>query len=174
LALFVLAAPTLFLVAPGTVAASDALARVMQPLNDYDGAAVERAKAGAAARLQNPTCLKLLTDFTDQRGRTLDKKLESWGMSAADYLMSIPFRDGAPVPLCQKRRIELVTGPGTFPVFVCPAGVGHLNSRFAHIQVRDPALAEYMVIHEFLHTLGLGENPPTTFEITEQVRERCR
>jgi hypothetical protein len=31
-----------------------------------------------------------------------------------------------------------------------------------------------MVIHEMLHTLGLGENPPTTLEITERVRARCR
>jgi hypothetical protein len=31
-----------------------------------------------------------------------------------------------------------------------------------------------MVIHEMLHTLGLGENPPSTFEITARVRDRCR
>ena len=68
----------------------------------------------------------------------------------------------------------MVTVPGSLPVFVCPTGVGHNNGRFAGIQVQEPAVAEYMVIHEFLHTLGLGENPPTSFEITAQVRERCR
>jgi hypothetical protein len=31
-----------------------------------------------------------------------------------------------------------------------------------------------MVIHEMLHTLGLGEDPPSSFEITERVRRRCR
>jgi hypothetical protein len=31
-----------------------------------------------------------------------------------------------------------------------------------------------MVIHEMLHTLGLGENPPSTFEITERVKQRCQ
>jgi hypothetical protein len=25
-----------------------------------------------------------------------------------------------------------------------------------------------------LHTLGLGENPPSSFEITQRVRDRCR
>ena len=29
------------------------------------------------------------------------------------------------------------------------------------------------MIHEFLHTLGLGENPPTSQAITEQVEFRC-
>ena len=29
------------------------------------------------------------------------------------------------------------------------------------------------MIHEFLHTLGLGENPPTSQEITERVSNRC-
>jgi hypothetical protein len=29
-----------------------------------------------------------------------------------------------------------------------------------------------IVIHEFLHTLGLGENPPTSAAITAQVLAR--
>jgi len=145
-----------------------------KPLNDHDNAAVDRAKAGAALRLHDPDCLKVLTDFTDDRGRTLEDRLEPWGMSAADYVLSIPFIDGAAAPPCKKSRVQLATVPGMFPVFVCPGGVSHLNSRFSSVQAREPAVAEYMVIHEMLHTLGLGENPPSTFEITDQVRERCR
>jgi hypothetical protein len=30
-----------------------------------------------------------------------------------------------------------------------------------------------MVIHEMLHSLGLGENPPSSREITKQVTARC-
>jgi hypothetical protein len=30
------------------------------------------------------------------------------------------------------------------------------------------------VIREVLHTLGLGENPPASAEITRRVEERCR
>jgi hypothetical protein len=29
------------------------------------------------------------------------------------------------------------------------------------------------VLHEALHTLGLGENPPDSFEITRRVGQRC-
>jgi hypothetical protein len=38
---------------------------------------------------------------------------------------------------------------------------------------RDPEAAVIIVIHEFLHALGLGENPPTTHEITARVAARC-
>jgi hypothetical protein len=30
-----------------------------------------------------------------------------------------------------------------------------------------------MIIHEILHSLGLGENPPSSDEITKQVAARC-
>ncbi|MGH9253012.1 MAG: hypothetical protein ACRD3C_00415 [Vicinamibacterales bacterium] len=33
--------------------------------------------------------------------------------------------------------------------------------------------ARGLVIHEFLHALGLGENPPTSDEITERVTAKC-
>lgn len=145
-----------------------------RPLGAFDAAAVERAKAGAARWLQNSECLKVLTEFTDGEGRTLDRILATWGMSAAEYVLTLPFQDGAAIPRCRRARIELVTHRGLRQVYVCPVGVGALNSRFAQTQIRTPALAEAMVIHEMLHTLGLGENPPSTFEITARVRERCR
>ena len=68
----------------------------------------------------------------------------------------------------------MATTPGLPSVFVCPAGPGRLNSRLSRIELESGSRAEAMVIHEMLHTLGLGENPPTTFEITDRVRERCR
>ena len=64
--------------------------------------------------------------------------------------------------------------PGVPRVFVCPDGAGRINSRLSRVEFQSGSLAEAMVIHEMLHTLGLGENPPTTFEITERIRERCR
>jgi hypothetical protein len=33
---------------------------------------------------------------------------------------------------------------------------------------------ENALIHEMLHTLGLGENPPSSPEITKRVNERCQ
>ena len=145
-----------------------------QPLGAFDAGAVERAKAGAARWLRNPECLKVLTEFTDGEGRTLDRNLETWGMSAAEYVQTLSFRDGAAMANCDQPRIELVTVRGLPRVYVCPMGVGALNGRFARTQIQSPSLAEAMVIHEMLHTLGLGENPPSSFEITERVRARCR
>jgi len=36
-----------------------------------------------------------------------------------------------------------------------------------------PFYAEAVIIHETLHSLGLGENPPTSDEITWRVFSRC-
>ena len=146
---------------------------VNRPLTAFDAASVERAKYGAAQRLRGPECVKLLTDFRDSEGRTLDQRLEEWAMSAADYLQMIPFFDGFSRPICGRSSVELVSTAGMALVCVCPAGAGALNSRFAKLQLENPSLAEFMIIHEMLHTLGLGENPPSSFEITEQVMRRC-
>ena len=59
-----------------------------RPLAAFDAAAVERAKAGAARWLEKPECLKVLTDFSDGQGRTLDLALETWGMSATEYVLA--------------------------------------------------------------------------------------
>ena len=48
------------------------------------------------------------------------------------------------------------------------------NSRLSGMEFASGSEAEAMVINEMLHTLGLGENPPSTFEITDRVRDRCR
>ena len=95
-------------------------------------------------------------------------------MTAAEYALALTFRDGAAIPRCRRERIELVTIRGQPRVYVCPGGVGAVHSRFARTQIQSPSLAEAMVIHEMLHTLGLGENPPSSLEITERVRSRCR
>ena len=145
-----------------------------KPVHPYDLAALERARAGAARRLERPECQKVLTDFTDAEGRALLANLEPWQQSPSDYMLqAITFRDGSALRGCGKRAVQLVTVPGQPSVFVCPAIGATAGSRFARIQVEKPTLAEVMVIHEMLHTLGLGENPPTTFEITDRVMARC-
>jgi hypothetical protein len=144
-----------------------------RPLNAFDSALVERVRAGAVRRLQAPECAKVLTEFTDREGRTLDRNLEPWGLSAPDYLRMIHFRDGSSVPHCEQRSVQLVSIPRMLPVFLCPDPEGP-HSKLAAVEAKNPALAEFMVIHEMPHTLGLGENPPSTFEITERVRKRCQ
>jgi hypothetical protein len=80
---------------------------------------------------------------------------------------SITFRDGSELKACGSRTVFMLTPPGSASVFLCPSGGTRPGSRLARVQIDQPTLAEIMVIHEMLHTLGLGENPPTTFEITE-------
>ena len=137
-----------------------------RPLNGFDAATVERAKAGAARKLRDPECMKLLTDFHDGQGRPLQEALEKWGVGAAEYLQMIPFLDGASQTLCRWSKVDLVTSPGVPRVFVC--------AQFAVTQIREPWMAEHVVIHEMLHTLGLGENPPSSVEITQRVKGRCQ
>ena len=44
---------------------------------------------------------------------------------------------------------------------------------FAAQRRHDRRQTEVILIHETLHTLGLGENPPSSREITSRVLARC-
>jgi hypothetical protein len=143
-------------------------------LNAYDRGVVQRVRARAAARLSDPECGKLLTDFTDGGGRTLESNLRPLGLSASEYLLQISFLDGSRLPACRTLEVIMATTPGVPRVFVCPSGAGKITSRLSRMEFERGSVAEAMVIHEMLHTLGLGENPPSTFEITDRVRARCR
>lgn len=145
-----------------------------RPLNSHDQSVVDRVRARAAARLDDPECGKVLTDFKDRTGRTLESNLEPLGVSASRYLLQLAFFDGSPLSACRNPAVMMATTPGVPRVFVCPAGAGRVNSRLSRVEAQGEALAEAMVIHEMLHTLGLGENPPSTFEITKRVRDSCR
>jgi hypothetical protein len=135
-------------------------------LTGWDARAVDNARAGALKRLENEECRKVFTDFTDAQGRTLQQNLEEWSASPAEYIGLIPFVDGSSQALCRKTKTALVASPGVRRVFVCQT--------FADFQLKQPGVAESMLIHEILHTLGLGENPPTSIEITQRVEARCR
>src|SRR5262245_50248844 len=128
------------------------------PLSTWDAAALERARAGAVRLLGRPECQRVLSDFTDPLGHTLLENLEPWQQTPSQYLeLSVRFVDGSRMPSCRKANTFLVTSRGQPSVFVCPAGGAIPGSRFGRVQMKTPDLAEAMVIHEMLHTLGLGE-----------------
>jgi hypothetical protein len=145
-----------------------------QPLPRPIAAVMERARAGAARRLQADECQKVFTDFTDAEGHRLMENLEGRGLNAAEYLQTISFVDGSSTRSCRLGAwVLLVARPGSGSVDVCPVDGRPFTSRLTQLQLRNPAMAESIVIHEMLHTLGLGENPPTSEEITRQVQRRC-
>ena len=152
------------------LAAAAANAAPPLKLTGWDARAVETARAGALRRLERDECRKLFTDFTDAQGRTLQQNLEEWTASPAEYVGLVPFVDGSSQASCRNGKTALVASPGVRRVFVCRP--------FADVQLRQPGVAESMVIHEILHTLGLGEAPqksaPTSLEITQRVEARCR
>lgn len=149
-----------------TAAAASAQGTRRASLTKRDRAAVERAREGAARRLAEAECRKVFSDFHDVGGRTLAKNLEQWAMDPAQYVRIVPFVDGTGEHICRREHVMLVSTPNVPRVIVCP--------RFAEVERLRPEAAPIMVIHEVLHTLGLGENPPTSAEITRQVEARCR
>jgi hypothetical protein len=157
------------------LAADAAAAPRFASLSARDAAALERARTGAARRLEREECQQVLSDFTDPEGRTLRANLESWPRTPSDYLRQvILFADGSTLEDCKRAAVLLVTSRGHVTVFACPAGGSIPGSRFARYQAEHSTRAEMMIIHEMLHTLGLAENPPSPFEITDRVAARCR
>ena len=126
--------------------------------------AVRRAVEGAATRLARPGCRKVLSDFTDEAGQSLETKLLAGGRSPAQALTLLRYFDDRTAPQCQAGTIMAFTHPGSHVIRVC-------GREFRN---RSRAAAEIILIHEFLHTLGLGENPPTSQAITERVATRCK
>jgi hypothetical protein len=131
-----------------------------------DGLAVIRAIEGALHRLGDPKCQAVLTEFTDSDGRGLEEVLEAREESAEDRLRKLLFYDRKDRSRCGALSPLAATAPGSRVVFVC-------GQEFRHAAERSLVRAEAIVIHEFLHSLGLGENPPTSMEIKNAVLARC-
>jgi hypothetical protein len=58
------------------------------------------------------------------------------------------------------------TQPGSPLIRLC-------GLQFRNRFLQNRTTTEIIVIHEFLHALGLDENPPTSEAITKQVAVRC-
>jgi len=159
-ALAALAAPV-----PG-LGARDLDRRRIRTRTGADTMAVTQALSGAQRKLRHPDCRRLLTDFRDGEGRALAENLAALEMEPSDYVTLLVILDGGARTgggLCRNFNIAAVTSPHSRVVFVC--GVS--------FRAQPAGLRENSLIHEMLHSLGLGENPPTPAEISRQVWHRC-
>ena len=120
----------------------------------------------AADWLSFPQCQLLLSDFADHGGRHLTGKLTELGVTATEYLSLIVFEDGARLAGCSRHGILAVTSVGSRVIYLC-------GRDFVRAAQRAPEEMRAVIIHEMLHSLGLGENPPSSKEITRQVKQRC-
>jgi hypothetical protein len=130
------------------------------------GLLVEAAVQGGARRLARPECASPLSEYRDTFGRSLAENAKGLGVSASEYVGLVYFDNhGAEKGACRRGDVLAFTWPGSRVVLVCP----QLAQAYRHARVE----AEIAVIHEVLHTLGLGENPPSSLAITASVYSRC-
>jgi hypothetical protein len=128
--------------------------------------ALRKAAAGAHRRLERPECQRLFFEFGDAAGRPLQDNLDALGQTGAGYLGWVVFADASAKPHCKAGGSFAFTTPGSRVVHLC-------LPQFKDAADQNPAKAEAVVIHEMLHSLGLGENPPTSEEITARVLAQC-
>lgn len=129
--------------------------------------ALAAAFAEAARWLRRDPCVRLLTEFRDVGGRPLSERLARTGLAPDRFLGELVVVDGDRRSFCQSSRVLAGTRPGSREVAFC-------GRRFLRTLMQDRGLATAVVIHEALHSLGLGENPPSPEEITDRVLEKCR
>ena len=132
------------------------------------GLYVRRAIAGAKRRLADERCRAVLSDFaSESSGRSLAPILADKGLAPEDYLGTLVFEDGSRADSCATgQAFAGMRRPGDEIVYICP-------NAFRALAERESFKAEAVIIHEMLHTLGLGENPPSSARITAQVIRRC-
>jgi len=128
--------------------------------------AVQRSVEGAATRLARPGCQDVFADFTDAVGQRLSATLVARGKSPAEAFGVLRFFDDGAAPQCRAGKTLAFTQVGSPLVRLCGL---QFRDRF----LQNRTTTEIIVIHEFLHTLGVGENPPTSESITKQVAVRC-
>jgi hypothetical protein len=153
---------------PSMIAADDAYPMYLQIQPVMAAFFFRHVLEGARRRLVEPQCGDVLKDFRDENGELLVDRLHDLNETPVQHLSQIRWIDASDADACRNDgRLAAFTSPGRRVVFVC-------STRFVDTSYPLRGLAgELVVLHEFLHTLGLGENPPTSSEITEHVRRRC-
>lgn len=127
--------------------------------------AVIAALEAASSRLADEPCKRILEDFERFTSGRLKERLSALSVSIEHYPSRLAFVDGSRHRVCRSGFLAF-TAPGSRVVGLC---VGELKRTWT--ENREHVIAG--MIHEILHTLGLGENPPSSYEITKRVMARC-
>lgn len=128
--------------------------------------AARKALDMAWERLAQTDCAGVPAAFTDRAGHPLDERLRVIAVDLPTYLTMLVFIDGSRDAPCVT-GVFAFTAPGSRVVRLC---VDELKRAW----LQDPEHTVASFIHEMLHTLGLGENPPSSAEITRRVLAGCR
>jgi hypothetical protein len=127
-------------------------------------AAAIAALESAAERLIDVDCRKVLSDFANRSGQSLADQLSSLRVDIQTYVRMVTFIDDSRHGICEKGGL-FFTSPGSRVVRVCVEQLKLMKTR--------PGDLMALIIHEVLHTLGLGESPPSSAAITARVIARC-
>ena len=137
---------------------------LIKKLGPFDRQAVRRALDVAVAMLGSPRCRQVYSEFELPDGRTPQDELDRKGIGPREFLETLVFTDGSREPVCGLGAAALTTRPSSGLILVCPLFVR---------QATRPPRSAIFIIHESLHALGLGENPPSSDEIPRRVEHRC-
>jgi hypothetical protein len=127
--------------------------------------AAHKALDEAWSLMAQRDCTALLTGFSDSSGRPLEQYLGSLSVDPQTYLTMLVFIDGSREAACFE-GVFAFTVPGSRVVRLC---VNEVKRTWQ----QSPRHTAASFIHEMLHTLGLGENPPSSKEITRRVLAAC-
>jgi hypothetical protein len=130
-------------------------------------AVVAAAALEAHHRLGDAGCRQMFSEFRDASGQPLQRRLDALGQTPQSYLGWLWFVDGGVQGRCERPDVVAFTTPGSQVVRYC-------GDRFTRsLAKRGLGFLAAIVIHEELHALGLGENPPSSDEITRRVESAC-
>ena len=128
---------------------------------------VTAAVLEAHRRLEESRCRELFRDFEDAAGRTPQENLDAIGLTGQSYLGWLWFVDGSGQSRCGESEVLAFTVPGSRVIYYC-------GDRFRRqVSRRGLGVLAVAILHEELHSLGVGENPPSSLEITRRVEFRC-
>ena len=145
--------------------ATVATAQVLLDFTGEDAWNMKRVVEAAAARVARSSCQEVLFDFVDEQGVPLGTRLAS-GRNPVEAFAALRVVNKPLAPQCRNGNRLAFTFPGSHVIYVC-------SLKLRNESIQNSVRTELILIHEFLHSLGLGENPPTSQAITEQVVVRC-